>query len=299
MALVFWAISSAAASRIVVRVAGGSLPTSPSRWAVSRSICPTWASSAVSSVLGGGQVLEAERARAGARCRHRTAPARPPSRTGRAGVGRSPRRGAGRSSNSCAAGPPATPPRIRPIPAMIPPTTAGMIPSVAILSTLAATETIEIRRPTMTITTEMRETERQVVGSGATSNLTLTSPASAARSSRARTSSARRRSTPARRTGSGLADGWVRRQLVELGGHLDRLAVALVALLGRVAIGDEALRLARLLEHAPALGEDLSRSRPAGRGRRRAGRGPPPAARGPPRPARPMSGPCRPPAPPP
>ncbi len=64
MALVFWAISSAAASRTAVRVPGGSLPTSPSRWAVSRSIWATCASSAASSVSAAGRSSRPERAEA-------------------------------------------------------------------------------------------------------------------------------------------------------------------------------------------------------------------------------------------
>ena len=209
MALVFWAISSAAASRTVGQRRGRLLADEPVTLGGQPVDLPDVRLLGGEQRLGGGEVRRARASRAGARCRRRTARARPPSRSGRAGGGRSPRRGAGRSSNSCAAGRPRRPPRIRPMPAMTPPTTAGMIPSVATSSTLAATDTIEIRRPTMTITTEMRETGRQVVGSGATSNLTLTSPASAARSSRARTSSARRRSTPARRTGRGSpTDGW-------------------------------------------------------------------------------------------
>ena len=43
-------------------------------------------------------------------------------------------------------------------------------------------------------------------------------------------------------------------QLVELGGHLDRLAVALVALPGGGPLRLEPLGLARLLEERPALG---------------------------------------------
>ena len=65
---------------------------------------------------------------------------------------------------------------------------------------------------------------------GATSNLTSTSPDSAARSSRIRPSRVRSRSTDGARTGSGFGDGWVVGERVDLGRDLDRLAVALVAL---------------------------------------------------------------------
>ena len=122
---------------------------------------------------------------------------------------------------------------------------------------------------------------------GATSNLTSTSPASAARSSRIRTSQraqaldagADDRQRVGRRMGRRPA-GRSRRSTSTA------WRIALVALLGRVALGDQALGLAGLLEHAPALGED------------RLGLGPPvagageqvavaaPAARGQPRPAR-------------
>ena len=107
----------------------------------------------------------------------------------------------------------------------------------------------------MTSTTEMRESGRQVVGSGATSNSTSTSPDSAARSSRIRPSSARRRSTAGAEDRQRVRRRVGGRELGRARGDLDRLAEALVALLGGVALGDEALGLAGLLEHAPALGQ--------------------------------------------
>ena len=93
------------------------------------------------------------------------------------------------------------------------------------------------------------------VGSGATSKSTRTSPDSAARSSRMRPSSgaqpfdraAQDRQRRRRRVGVG--------QLLDLDVDLDRLAIALVALVGRVAVDHDPLGLAGLLEQAPALGQ--------------------------------------------
>ena len=59
----------------------------------------------------------------------------------------------------------------------------------------------------------------------------------------------------ARTTGSGLGDGCVVGEGLELGGDLDRLAVALVAFGRGVALGGDPLGLARLLEHAATLGQ--------------------------------------------
>ena len=56
---VFCSISRAAASRSAGRVSAGSLPTSPSSWAVRRSIRLTCSFSGSSSVLGGGEVRQA------------------------------------------------------------------------------------------------------------------------------------------------------------------------------------------------------------------------------------------------
>ncbi len=131
-----------------------------------------------------------------------------------------------------------------------------------------------------TSATDTRDSGRQV-GSGATSNSTSTSPDSAARSSRIRPSSdaqaldrgAHDRQRVGRRMGRG--------QRLDLGGDVDRLAVALVALGRGVALGDDPLGLARLVEHAPpfgqgglGLGPPLARGRPARRGRVRAGSAP-------------------------
>ena len=130
-----------------------------------------------------------------------------------------------------------------------------------------------------TSATETRDSGRQV-GSGATSNWTVDLARQRARSSRIRPSSARSRSTAARTTGSGFGDGWLDGERLELGDDLDRLAVALVALHGGVALGDDPLGLAGLLEQAPALGQGglrvgppVARGRTACRGRARAGRG--------------------------
>ena len=60
---------------------------------------------------------------------------------------------------------------------------------------------------------------------------------------------------PARRTGSGFGDGWVVASGGDLLVDLDGLAVALVALLGGVALGHEPLGLAGLLEQAAPLGQ--------------------------------------------
>ena len=114
-------------------------------------------------------------------------------------------------------------------------------------------------RPTMTSPMTTSATERRdsgcQVGSARPRNRPSTSPDSAARSSRIRPSRVRRRSTAARRTGSGLADGWVLARLLDLEVDLDRLAVALVALVRRVALGHQPLGLAGLLEQAAPLGE--------------------------------------------
>ena len=55
---------------------------------------------------------------------------------------------------------------------------------------------------------------------------------------------------------SGLGDGWVVARAWISMCDLDRLPVALVALGRGVALGGDPLGLARLLEHAPSLGED-------------------------------------------
>ncbi len=71
---------------------------------------------------------------------------------------------------------------------------------------MVSTGTPAMSRPMTTSATETLDSGRQV-GSGATSNWTLTSSDSSARSSRIRPSSTRRRSTAMRMTGSGFGDG--------------------------------------------------------------------------------------------
>ena len=66
-------------------------------------------------------------------------------------------------------------------------------------------------------------------------------------------STARRRSTEARSTGSGVGDGCVRSRSAISSRIVTAVAVAVVLLLGGVALGGQALGLARLLEHRPSL----------------------------------------------
>ena len=62
-------------------------------------------------------------------------------------------------------------------------------------------------------------------------------------------------STAARSTGSGFGDGWLVVEIVDLGGDIDGLAVALEPLRRRIALGLDALGLAGLLQQAAPLGE--------------------------------------------
>ena len=219
---------------MVGSVSAGSLPTRPSSWAVSRSICGDVRLLAGEQVLGLGEVGQAERPELLPRPRPRQSsssasmsdrPRRrrsistsriwacmryaPPQPQGDA------RRGRGRST------------------AMIAPTAWTAMPRSAMPrrssdDRAAGDQEPDRRRARAT----SRDSGRQV-GSGATSNVTSTSPDRAALSSRIRPSSVRSRSTPARRTGSGLRRRMAARQDGELGGDVDRLAVALVALLRR------------------------------------------------------------------
>ncbi len=63
----------------------------------------------------------------------------------------------------------------------------------------------------------------------------------------------RSRSTVERITGNGFGDGWLEASVGDLGRDLDRLAEAVVAFRGGLALGGDPLRLARLLEHAAPL----------------------------------------------
>jgi hypothetical protein len=123
----------------------------------------------------------------------------------------------------------------------------------AIPSVFMTTGTAAIRMPMTTSATETAERGRHV-GSGATSNWTATSPESAARSSRIRPSSVRSRSTGGRRIGSGFGDGRLGER-PQLATDLDGLPVSVVLLGRRLPLGDEALRLARLLERTAPLAE--------------------------------------------
>ena len=105
-----------------------------------------------------------------------------------------------------------------------------------------------------TSATEHRDSGRQV-GSGATSKLTVDLTGERRPELADRLSRARRRSTVARMTGSGLGDGWAAASAWSSVVDVDRLAVALVPLGRRVALGGDALGLARLVEQAAALGE--------------------------------------------
>ena len=101
----------------------------------------------------------------------------------------------------------------------------------------------------------------------------------------------RRRSTRPRGPAAGCGDGWLLARR-HLGGDLDRLAVALVALGGGVAFRGDALGLAGLLEQCSGARPARSPRRPAGRARSRARRGRAPAGRAPSRPGRRAAGRC-------
>ena len=141
------------------------------------------------------------------------------------------------------------------MPAMIRPTIIGAGPRSSDVQRLARVgEAPATSTPMMTSGMDQRESGCQR-GSGATSNWTSTSSDRIARSSRRRLSPTRRRSTTWRRTGRAFGEGWLEASAATSIAHLDGLAVALVALLRRVAFGDEALGLAGLLEEGAALGE--------------------------------------------
>ena len=110
----------------------------------------------------------------------------------------------------------ATPARTSPTTAMIPPMTWTAGPRSAMPRASSRTGPPASTIPIITSATEMRESGRQV-GSGATSKSTSISSARIAFSSRIVLSRARRRSTPPRSTPTGLADGWLRGQGLDLG----------------------------------------------------------------------------------
>ena len=134
-----------------------------------------------------------------------------------------------------------------------------------------------------------RENGRQRRARLDASKSTSTSPSSICSQRRDRRSRATRsRSTAGRRTASGCGDGWLASSALSSSRTSTAVAVPLVALRGRVALGGQALGLARLLEHARG-------ARSSGLlGRRAGARGPATACRGrargaPARPRRPAS----------